>query len=360
VSPSVVHVIGARPNFPKAAPVLDALDEAGFKQRLVHTGQHYDRSMSGVFLEELGMRTPDLNLGIGSGTQVGQMSAIMSELENSWDAERPDLVIVYGDVTSTIAAAITAAKMGINIAHVEAGLRSYDRSMPEELNRIVTDQLSNLLFVTSADAVGNLKKEGVFGGHVHFVGNTMIDSLLRSINSIKRRHLENREGLPAEYAVVTVHRPSNVDSDTDASEVANLLNDLSALIPVVVPLHPRGRARLESFGLNSTSRLKVLEPQGYIDFLALVYGSRLVVTDSGGVQEETTALGVPCFTLRPNTERPITITSGTNMLVNRQTLLGFVQTSLSSGMTRPHQTPDLWDGRASERVAVVLKKFFAE
>ena len=350
---SVAHVVGARPNFMKAAPVLGALAAAGVPQRLIHTGQHYSAGMSDVFFRELGLPEPDVNLGVGSGSQGSQTGALMIALERDLAAERPDLVVVYGDVNSTLAAALVAAKTGIAFAHVEAGLRSFDRAMPEEVNRVVTDILATLLFTTSPEAADNLAAEGVDLDRVHFVGNPMIDTLLRERDRFDPAEITARLGVAGDYGVVTLHRPSNVDDPPAARRVADALNGLSRLLPLVIPLHPRGRDSLADAGLADSDRTRIVDPLGYVDFLSLVTGARLVATDSGGVQEETTVLGVPCLTMRRNTERPITITHGTNRLVEPEELVAVAESVLGA-RPEPRDPPPLWDGRAGERIAAVI------
>jgi len=354
MAPIVTHVVGARPNFMKAAPVIRALEAHGVEQRLIHTGQHYDDRLSAVFFRELGMPEPDLNLGVGSGSHATQTAAIMVALEAAFEAARPALAVVYGDVNSTIAAAIVAAKIGLPLAHVEAGLRSFDDSMPEEINRRVTDLLSALLFTTSPEARGHLRRMGIEPHRIHFVGNPMIDTLLANLTRFDAAVERERLGLPAQYAVATVHRPSNVDRADDARRVVAMLRDVGALVPIVLPLHPRGRPTLERAGLVADDRVRVVDPLGYVEFLSLVRGAVAVVTDSGGIQEETTVLGVPCLTIRPNTERPITISRGTNRLVEPEAVAPLVRSILAETARRRARRPPLWDGHAGERIADVI------
>ncbi len=343
----------------KAAPVIRALRERGVAQRIVHTGQHYDDRMSDVFLRDLDIPTPDVNLGVGSGTHAEQTAAAMLGLEGEWTADPPALVLVYGDVNSTLAASLVAAKLGFPSAHVEAGLRSFDRSMPEETNRIVSDLLADLLFTTSPEAEGLLVASGVPPDRIHFVGNPMIDTLLAQRARFEPDVERTRLGLPETYGVVTLHRPSNVDEATSARAVVAALNGLSELLPLVIPLHPRGRTTLEAAGLRDGERLRIVEPLGYVAFLSLVAGSRLVLTDSGGIQEETTVLDVPCLTMRPNTERPITITHGTNRLVAPGEVVDAAREVLA-GPARPDgPRPPLWDGQAGERIADVVVDWLA-
>jgi UDP-N-acetylglucosamine 2-epimerase (non-hydrolysing) len=355
VSESVVHVLGARPNFVKAAPVVHALAEQAVPQALVHTGQHYDTLMSDVFFAELGLPQPLANLGVGSGSHGAQTAALLTGLERVLLERRPPLVVVYGDVNSTLAAALVCAKAGIALAHVEAGLRSGDRTMPEEINRIVVDALADVLLATSADAVAHLAREGIAAEQIHLVGNPMIDSLMMALPRLKESRVRERLELPERYAVATMHRPGNVDDASTATELVNALREVSRLVPVVVPLHPRSRAGLAAAGLVDTPDLRVVEPLGYLDFLAAVRGCDLVVTDSGGVQEETTVMGVPCLTVRPSTERPVTISHGTNRLVTSATLAAAADKVLADGARPPMgELPPLWDGKAGQRIARVL------
>ena len=353
----VIHVTGARPNFPKAAPVLAALQARGIEQMLVHTGQHYDDKMSEIFFRELGLPQPDVNLGVGSGSHAVQTAAIMVGLEELFIKHQPPLVIVYGDVNSTVAAALVASKLHIPVAHVEAGLRSFDMTMPEEVNRRLTDQLSDVLLVTSKDAIGHLTSEGVDADRIHFVGNSMIDTLLAHLDSFDVDKARAAYLLNGPYVVATLHRPANVDSMESARELVEVLHQIADRLDVVFPLHPRGRATLEAAGLLDHQRVHVVDPLGYTEFISLVRGSSAVVTDSGGVQEETTVLGVPCLTLRPNTERPVTITNGTNQLVTTQSVIGALDAVLAAPQTGEHAVPELWDGKAGPRIADVIENF---
>jgi UDP-N-acetylglucosamine 2-epimerase (non-hydrolysing) len=348
------HVIGARPNFIKAAPVIRALRERGLRQRVIHTGQHYDDRMSDVFFRELDLPAPDLNMGVGSGTHAEQTAATMVGLERAWTEDPPALVVVYGDVNSTLAATLVAAKRSIPSAHVEAGLRSFDRSMPEEINRIVSDLLAELLFTTSPEANDLLRSTGVPPERIHFVGNPMIDTLLAHRVAFESTTERDRLGLPETYGVVTLHRPSNVDGADSAGAVVAALDGLADLLPLIIPLHPRGRATLETAGLRDRERLRVVEPLGYVAFLSLVAGARLVLTDSGGIQEETTILDIPCLTMRPNTERPITISHGTNRLVAPAEVVEAARAILAGPVRPTGPRPPLWDGRAGQRIADVI------
>ncbi|WP_199736950.1 MULTISPECIES: non-hydrolyzing UDP-N-acetylglucosamine 2-epimerase [Micromonospora] len=351
---AVLHVAGARPNFPKAAPVIRALDRHGVRQRLVHTGQHYDERMSEVFFRQLGLPEPDVNLGVGSGSHARQTADIMTGLEDLMTADRPELVVVYGDVNSALAAALVGAKLEIPVAHVEAGLRSFDRSMPEEVNRVIVDRVSDVLFATSPDAAVHLGNEGISADRIHLVGNPMIDTLLGNLDRFDIAGIRAALTLPARYVVATLHRPANVDDPAGAIDLVKAMHSVADEIPVILPLHPRGRRHLENAGLLSHRALRVVEPLGYIEFVSLVRGAVAVVTDSGGVQEETTMLGVPCLTLRPNTERPITITHGTNRLVTPQALAEALSSVLAVGRPATWCTPPLWDGRAGERIAEII------
>ncbi|MBY8872252.1 UDP-N-acetylglucosamine 2-epimerase (non-hydrolyzing) [Micromonospora sp. PLK6-60] len=350
----VLHVTGARPNFPKAAPVIRALAELGVPQELIHTGQHYDERMSDVFFRELGLPKPDVNLGVGSGSHAVQTAAIMTGLEEIFLSRRPGMVVVYGDVNSTVAAALVASKLQIPVAHVEAGLRSFDMTMPEEINRLVTDRLSDLLLATSPDAIAHLGNEGTDPDKIHLVGNPMIDTLLANLDRFDADRARADYGLDDRYIVATLHRPGNVDDPADAAALVKAMHAVADQAEIVLPLHPRGRARLEAAGLFDHPKLRVIDPLGYVDFLGLVRGAAAVVTDSGGVQEETTMLGVPCLTLRPNTERPVTITHGTNRLVTRDALPQIVAEVLAAGRSETWPTPPLWDGSAGRRIAAVI------
>jgi UDP-N-acetylglucosamine 2-epimerase (non-hydrolysing) len=353
--PVVYYIFGTRPNFVKMAPVLDRLRAALPTARhvCVHTGQHYDRAMSDVFFVELGVPAPDHMLGVGSGTHGEQTGRALERLERVMLDDRPDVVIVPGDVNSTLAAALAAAKLGIPVAHIESGLRSYDWSMPEEINRVLVDRLSRWCFTHSPEAAENLAREGIPGGRVYEVGNTMIDSLEQMRPRIERSDIHRRLGLsPASYFLITLHRPALVDGPL-LMEALIELDALSRTHPVVFPMHPRTRARASAF-TPSGSELYLVDAVGYVDFLALERHARAVITDSGGVQEETTYLGVPCFTLRDNTERPVTVTQGTNRLLGlRLEALREVPWMIAAARS-PLSPPAGWDGRAGERVAEVI------
>ncbi len=347
----ILHVVGARPNFVKAAPVLRALREHGARQTLVHTGQHYDRNMSDVFFAQLEMPGPDFNLEVGSGSQACQTADIMRRFEPVVLERKPNIVLVYGDVNSTVAAALVCSKLGIRVGHVEAGLRSFDRTMPEEINRIVTDQLSDFLFTPSEDGDANLLREGLPKERIHFVGNVMIDSLIRLLPMAKAKP---SNGFPERFALVTLHRPSNVDNRENLLGILRSFSRVSEKLPVIFPVHPRTRQRISEFKLNCQN-LRLLEPLPYIEFLALQSRAAVVITDSGGIQEETTCLGVPCLTLRINTERPITVTLGTNLLVgeDREMLVAELETVLSGHTKKAHAIP-FWDGKSAGRIAEIL------
>ncbi|MFY9330355.1 MAG: UDP-N-acetylglucosamine 2-epimerase (non-hydrolyzing) [Candidatus Nanopelagicales bacterium] len=357
---TLLHITGARPNFPKAAPVIAALAELGVRQRLIHTGQHYDDRMSEVFFRELNLPRPDANLGVGSGSHAQQTAALMIGLETEMVTTSPELVIVYGDVNSTLAAAIVAAKLNIPVAHVEAGLRSFDMTMPEEVNRRVTDALSQLLFVTSPDAIAHLAAEGADQESIHLVGNPMIDTLLAQVSRLDVDRARASVGVGEDYIVATLHRPGNVDDPQIAADLVAVVHDAAGLAEVVLPLHPRGRSTLEALGIGDHPRVHVVEPLGYLDFMSLVRGALAVITDSGGVQEETTVLGVPCLTLRPNTERPITISHGTNQLVTTHTLAVALaeqvaaRRAMPDRLVSPTTVPPLWDGHAGPRIASII------
>jgi UDP-N-acetylglucosamine 2-epimerase (non-hydrolysing) len=345
----------------KAAPVIRALEARGVRQTVVHTGQHYDVAMSDVFFRDLGLPEPDLNLGVGSGSQATQTAALMVALEPTFADLRPALAVVYGDINSTVAAALVAAKVELPLAHVEAGLRSFDDTMPEEVNRRVTDLLSELLFVTSPEGIDNLRAVGIDDAKIHFVGNPMIDTLLANLDRFDPDRMRAELALPdGPYAVATLHRPANVDTPEAAGRLVAMLDGVTSLVPLVLPLHPRGRPMLESVGLRSSDRLRVVDPIGYVDFISLVRGAAFVLTDSGGIQEETTILGVPCLTVRPNTERPITISHGTNRLVTPEAVVPLAREVLERGATAPAEGPPLWDGHAGERIAAIIEAWIAE
>ncbi|WP_310447418.1 non-hydrolyzing UDP-N-acetylglucosamine 2-epimerase [Thiobacillus sp.] len=352
----VLCVAGARPNFMKIAPVMAALAETGIAAQLLHTGQHYDAAMSDGFFADLGIPHPDHHLEVGSGSHAVQTAEVMKRFEPVLDSVKPQAVLVVGDVNSTIACALVAAKRGVRVIHVEAGLRSYDRAMPEEINRVLTDQISDLLFITEKSALANLQREGIDPARVEFVGNVMIDTLYRNLERAVPSCQTLGTALPA-YAVLTLHRPSNVDDPATLAALLDVIGEINAVLPVVLPLHPRTRGNIEKFGLSAKiNALRILPPLGYLDMLGLMRDAKLVLTDSGGIQEETTALGVPCLTLRDNTERPITLTDGTNTLVGADPAAiraAFDQVMTNGG--RAGCIPEYWDGRAAMRIAHTLK-----
>ncbi|MGQ9524080.1 MAG: non-hydrolyzing UDP-N-acetylglucosamine 2-epimerase [Armatimonadota bacterium] len=367
----VINVVGARPNFMKIAPIMREMQRREhFHPILLHTGQHYDDAMSRVFFDDLNIPRPDIYLGVGSGSHAEQTARIMVEFERIVAEQRPDLVLVVGDVNSTLACSVVAAKMQVPVAHVEAGLRSFDRTMPEEINRLVTDALSSLLFTTERSANENLLREGHSADRIHFVGNVMIDTLLASAERAEQSNILERLSIEDKgYAVLTLHRPGNVDDPAVLSRILDGLEQVQKRVQVVFPAHPRTSARFEAFGLSERVQamdgLRVIEPLGYLDFLKLMAHAKLVLTDSGGLQEETTVLGVPCLTLRENTERPVTITEGTNVLVGtspeaivRETLK--VLEEGGNQAPRVVRRPELWDGHAAERITAVLEAWDAE
>ena len=361
-SPTILHVFGARPNFVKMAPIIRALSaRTDIRNVLAHTGQHYDHRMSADVLADLEIREPDHFLAVGSGTHGTQTAKALAACEALMLDLQPDLLIVAGDVNSTLAGALAASKLGVAIAHVEAGLRSFDWSMPEEINRVLTDRLSDILLTTSPEAEENLAREGIPAERVHFVGNTMIDSLRRFEAEARVRAAWQTLGVKeGEYVLVTLHRPSNVDDPVQLAAIVAELVALAARAPVVFPVHPRTRARLESsdnLASLSAAGVHCIEPVGYLDFLSLEHGTGAIVTDSGGIQEEAAALGVPCFTLRANTERPITVTLGGNTLLG-DTPTALRQVAVHAGARAPCTIP-LWDGHAGERAAGAILAFLA-
>ena len=362
IKKKILHVVGARPNFMKIAPIVREMsnypDE--FEQMLVHTGQHYDANMSQIFFEELEMPRPDINLEVGSGSHATQTAQIMQKFEKVLINYKPDWILVPGDVNSTIACALVASKLGVKIAHVEAGLRSFDRTMPEEINRVLTDQVSDLLLTPSKDADENLMREGIAPAKIRFVGNVMIDTLVRLMPKAEVRWPNLRDEYKLDrYILVTLHRPSNVDDPNALAEIMSAVTEISEQIPVLFPVHPRTRSRISSLKLNQSNRQLILtEPMGYLDFLALQMKAALLLTDSGGIQEETTYLGIPCLTARPNTERPVTITNGTNQLVESRAtaLLKAIRQTLNNDHGQKNlQRPELWDGGTAERISRLFK-----
>jgi UDP-N-acetylglucosamine 2-epimerase (non-hydrolysing) len=380
----IVEVVGARPNFMKIAPIYKAIEDYNqnnqdqlIKQYLVHTGQHYSPEMSGSFFQELAIPEPHFNLNVGSGSHAFQTANIMFSFEKVAEELKPDLVIVVGDVNSTVACAITAKKLGIKVAHVEAGLRSFDRSMPEEINRILTDSISDFLFTTETSANENLRREGVGQGKIFFVGNTMIDSLILQqkkaikLNTLERLGLTRDRGNPIQYGLLTMHRPSNVDNPAIFTKLLSAVSSIAQNIPVIFPAHPRTAKQIEdlNFGhlftnLDEGTRLKagiiLTKPFAYMDMLNLMCSAAFVSTDSGGVQEETTFLGIPCLTIRKNTERPITLQKGTNVLVGQDPIrLKNEIKRILSGKRKNRSVPPLWDGRTSNRILDIILRHFS-
>jgi UDP-N-acetylglucosamine 2-epimerase (non-hydrolysing) len=368
----IICVVGARPNYMKVAPLIRVLraDSSAPHAMLLHTGQHYDVAMNDRLFADLGLEAPEINLEVGSGTHAVQTAEIMRRFEPVVERTSPSCVVVVGDVNSTLACGLVAAKMRIPLVHVEAGLRSFDRTMPEEINRLLTDQICDVLYTTERSAAENLRREGIAMSRVHFVGNVMIDSLKASLSlAVASRAVFARNGIdPAlfggtgHFGLVTLHRPANVDSREDLGDALAILSEVSTELPLVWPLHPRTRANIERFGLSRLlgRRIASLPPQGYLETLGLLRDATLVITDSGGIQEETTALGVPCLTMRENTERPVTVEEGTNTVVgrNRSLILRGVADILA-GRGKHGRIPELWDGRASERIASHLVQWLA-
>ena len=359
----IINVVGARPNLMKIAPLMAAYAAAPeIEPLLVHTGQHYDANMSELFFRQLGIPEPDLNLGVGSGSHAVQTAEIMRAFEPIVQQHRPDAVLVVGDVNSTIACGLVAVKLGVRLVHVEAGLRSFDRDMPEEINRVLTDAISDLLFCTEQSGVDNLRREGIADEKIHLVGNVMIDTLLRHLERAETSRVLETLGVTAGgYAVLTLHRPSNVDDPVVLAKFLDVLEVVLADQPLIFPVHPRTRQKLAQFGLATRvaaqPELHLVDPVGYLDFLKLMAHARVVLTDSGGIQEETTVLGVPCLTLRENTERPVTVELGTNRLVGQQPdrILAAYR-EVMTGRDARRRTPPLWDGSAAGRIVGVLRE----
>jgi UDP-N-acetylglucosamine 2-epimerase (non-hydrolysing) len=361
-----IHIVGARPNFMKAAPVMNAFAKReAWQQYLIHTGQHYDQNMSDIFFGELGLPKPDVNLDVGSASHAVQTAEVMIRFEELVFVDRPDWVLVYGDVNSTMAVAVVCAKLHIPVAHVEAGLRSSDRRMPEEINRLVTDHVASLLLTPSQDGNKNLYREGIDPARVHLVGNVMIDTLIRLKPKAKQRWAHWQQTLDlhqGNFVLVTLHRPSNVDDPIHLENLMQTITEISTRVPVVFPVHPRTHQRLQQLSLPlDQPDLHLIEPVGYLDFLCLQMTARMVITDSGGVQEETTFLGVPCLTMRENTERPVTIDEGTNVLIGRdlQRLRDEVDKILN-GREKQGRIPEFWDGHTSERIASLFESLDLE
>ena len=362
--PSIHLVIGARPNYIKATPVFQRLDELDkFDLVLVNTGQHYDHNMAAIFIDELGMKAPDINLNVGAGSHGAQTAKILAEYEKVLIEFSPDLVVVFGDVNSTISCSLAAAKLQIPVAHVEAGLRSFDWSMPEEVNRVLTDRLSTLLFTTSPEAESNLNKEGIASSKIHFVGNTMIDSLLQCKNQFAKSTIQDDLSIDENYALMTFHRPSNVDNETNLQELVEAIITVSDRLPCIFPIHPRTKNKLENIELLKTlqnnEKIYLIDPIGYIDFMHLQQHAAIVLTDSGGIQEESTFFGVPCLTVRENTERPITTTQGTNKLIGID--YGQIPHEVDlvlAANEKEYTVPDRWDGKAAHRISTIIDDYF--
>jgi UDP-N-acetylglucosamine 2-epimerase (non-hydrolysing) len=361
----ILSVVGARPNFIKIAPIHDKfVTSPKIEHRICHTGQHYDNKMSDIFFAELEMPQPSFFLNAGGGSHTEQTATIMERFEKVCIEYKPDIVLVPGDVNSTLACSLTASKLGIKVGHIEAGLRSFDRTMPEEINRIVTDSISDFLFVTEASGLVNLGKEGVSPEKIFFVGNTMIDTLVKYYSKIKSKKKSLEFNVhQKKFVVVTFHRPSNVDNPENLRKLVDFIEKISHQIAVIFPIHPRTRLNLNKFGYSFTNKanIKLIEPLGYIDFLSLVYDSAMVITDSGGIQEETTYMGIPCITVRNSTERPVTIQMGTNILAgtNLTHVLQIFGKLLNREINFPSMVPPLWDGKASERINNVIEMAFS-
>ena len=358
----VINVVGARPNFMKVAPIVAAMKrrEREFTPLVVHTGQHYDAAMSDAFFADLDLPEPDVYLGVGSASHAAQTAAVMERFEPVLNKEKPDWVLVVGDVNSTLACALVCVKLGVKVAHVEAGLRSRDRTMPEEINRLLTDQIADLLFTPSADADQNLIAEGIPAERIRLVGNVMIDSLYKHLERARRSQIKNQLGLTQNsYAVLTLHRPSNVDDPATFGRILEALESISDRLPIVFPVHPRTRKTIAELGFGErfekANGLRLIDPLGYLDFLSLYSGARLVLTDSGGIQEETSVLGIPCLTLRDNTERPITQTLGTNKIVGTDPdKIVAADTAALDETAKPTVSIPLWDGHTAERIVAAL------
>ena len=357
----IINIVGARPNLPKIAPLIREMQRhPEIEPVLVHTGQHYDEALSDIFFRQMGIPTPHVNLEVGSGSHAAQTAEVLKRVEPVLIEQQPDLVLVVGDVNSTMAVSLAAVKLGIPVAHVEAGLRSFDRSMPEEINRVLTDALADFLFVTEEDAIQHLLKEGRPRESIYFVGNVMIDALRHFLPVAQKSRIGEDLNLKnaaiwQRFGVLTLHRPSNVDSTEKLAELLGAIDAIAAQIPVIFPVHPRTQQRLTQAGIKTHPQLKLIPPVGYLDFLCLLSKATLVLTDSGGIQEETTALGVPCLTLRENTERPITISEGTNLLIGTDPAKILVAAQqILAGKGKAGRIPPFWDGHAAERIVEIL------
>jgi UDP-N-acetylglucosamine 2-epimerase (non-hydrolysing) len=355
-------IAGARPNFMKIAPIAREFDKHpdAIAYKIVHTGQHYDTNMSDVFFKELGIREPDYHLGAGGGTHAELTAKVMVDFEKVCKQDQPDMVIVVGDVNSTLACTIVAKKMNIKVGHVEAGLRSFDLTMPEEINRMVTDSISDLFFVTEEQGVINLKNEGKKEENIHFVGHVMIDNLYYQLSKLEKMDAASfptdiLKKIASDYGVVTLHRPSNVDDEETLKRIFDVFEDIALEIPLIFPMHPRTRKNMDIYGIKTPYAMIITEPLSYMEFLNLWKDSKVVLTDSGGLQEETTALGIPCLTIRENTERPITVTEGTNELTgaSKEKIISCFK-SIMAGNWKTGQKPKFWDGNASERIVKVI------
>ncbi len=358
----IICIVGARPNFMKIAPIMDAIKRhnqsstSTIKYTLVHTGQHYDEKMSKLFFDDLGIPKPDLDLEVGSASHAAQTAEIMKKFEKVCLSEKPTHILVVGDVNSTIACALVASKLNIRIIHVEAGLRSFDRSMPEEINRILTDAISDMLFITEKSAEDNLRREGVSEDKIFFVGNVMIDTLLKHKEQARKSNILNVLNLEQQnYAIITLHRPSNVDDPIMLKEITDALKEISLKIPLLFPVHPRTKNSIEKLDGDFNENITFCDPLGYFDFLKVMSNARFMLTDSGGIQEETTVLGIPCLTIRDNTERPVTVSQGTNILVGtRKENIVQEAEDILKGNTRNSMIPEFWDGKAAERIVEIL------
>ena len=355
----IVSVVGARPNFMKIAPIIEELNKNSIKNMLIHTGQHYSANMSDNFFRDLKLPQPDINLNVGSLSRAGQISIIMQELEKILIAEKPKLVIVVGDVNSTIAAALTASSLKIKVAHVEAGLRSFDMGMPEESNRILTDHISDFLFCTEESGADNLKMEGIDKKKIFFVGNVMIDTLSKNLYNAKNSKILEKLNLKGNYCILTAHRPENVDEESKLKNLVEMIDEVQRLVKVVYPVHPRTIKMMKQFNLYDNFRkmanVAVCEPLGYLDFICLIKNSKFVITDSGGLQEESTYLGIPCLTIRKNTERPVTVEQGTNTItgLDKNRVIAEIH-KIMKGKYKHGRKIKLWDGKAAERIVEVL------
>ena len=364
MKPKIHLIVGARPNYIKANPVYYSLNQLNkFEIKLVNTGQHYDENMSKIFIHELGMKKPDINLEVGSGSHGEQTGKILSLYEKVLVEDQPNMIIVFGDVNSTIACSLAAAKLGVPIGHVESGLRSFDWNMPEEINRVLTDKLSTFLFTTSPEAKENLMNEGIVEKNIHFVGNTMIDSLIEFQNKFDKSDIRKELNLEHDYALITMHRPSNVDNGKNLIKLIRSIQKSSEIIPCVFPIHPRTKKKLQSSKLYdelyNNKQINLTDPIGYIDFMCLQKNARIIMTDSGGIQEESTFFGVPCITVRENTERPITVSLGTNKLIGTEyeRIPGEITAELKNNSNK-HSIPSLWDGKSSDRISKIIESYF--